>query len=124
MKKVLLTNVLSMLVLSGKIVSLQLHDPVNLALSAIAGIFALILTSISFYAWAKYKNNSLLLFSLAFFSFFVKILVDEIVPLSPFYSDTIASLIDFVTLSLFFVALILGARARRVTREMRQSTND
>jgi len=95
---------------------LQIQEPVNLALSTVAAIFALILTFLSVYGWTRYKNNSLLLFSIAFFFFFLKIVIDELVPTLPFYSEFVGSLLDFVTLSLFFLALIVGARGKKAPK--------
>jgi hypothetical protein len=97
-------------------VNLQIQEPVNLVLSTVAAIFALILTILSVYGWTRYRNNSLLLFSLAFFFFFLKIVIDELVPITPFYSEFLASLLDFVTLSLFFLALIVGSRRKKTPK--------
>jgi|ERR1700730_5711719 hypothetical protein len=96
-----------------RMVNLQIQVSVNEVLSTIAVIFALILTIISLYSWTRYRNKSLLLFSFAFFSFFLKVAIDELIPISAFYSDFLASLLDFVTLSLFFLALIIGVRRKR-----------
>jgi len=77
------------------------------SLEAASSIFALVLFAITIYAWNKRgRQPTLLIVSLGFIAFFLKQLV-EILPLSPLHSELFRSAMDFLTLGLFFMALVV-----------------
>ncbi len=73
------------------------------------GIFALILFSLSFYAWYRRRQPALVIVSLAFLLFFVKSVLD-LLPLSMSVNEFTRLSIDFVALALFFVAIVVRPR--------------
>lgn len=84
------------------------------------GIFALLLFFLSAYAWSRRKQPALLLVSAAFLLFFFKIII-EVLPsvydLREFASwDLLLILIDFIILSLFFVAIVIRPRRKQTER--------
>ena len=82
-------------------------DPTEL-LEIGRGIFALILFSLSLYAWSRRKQPALIMVATAFFLFFIKTFLDYILP-SP-TEDFIRVGIDFAALALFFVAIVVRPR--------------
>ena len=82
-------------------------DPTEL-LEIGRGIFALILFSLSLYAWSRRKQPALIMVAAAFFLFFIKTFVDYILP-SP-TEDIVRVGIDFAALALFFVAIVVRPR--------------
>jgi hypothetical protein len=73
------------------------------------GVFALILFTISLYAWSKRKQLSLIIVATAFLLFFAKTVLDILLPASTLLELTRES-IDFVALALFFVAIVVRPR--------------
>lgn len=75
------------------------------------GTFAFILFAITLYAWWRRgrQQPTLLIVSLAFLLFFVK-QVMEIIPVDDLHSELVSSVMDFLTLALFFVALVVRPR--------------
>jgi len=82
-------------------------DPTEL-LEIGRGIFALILFSLSLYAWSRRKQPALIMVAAALFLFFIKTFLDYILP-SP-TEDFVRVGIDFAALALFFVAIVLRPR--------------
>src|SRR5437870_12824539 len=82
-------------------------DPTEL-LEIGRGIFALILFSLSLYAWSRRKQPALIMVAAAFFLFFIKTFLDYILP-SP-TEDFVRVGIDFAALPLFFVAIVVRPR--------------
>jgi hypothetical protein len=82
-------------------------DPTEL-LEIGRGIFALILFSLSLYAWSRRKQPALIMVATAFFLFFIKTFLDYILP-SP-TEDFVRVGIDFAALALFFVAIVVRPR--------------
>ena len=82
-------------------------DPTEL-LEIGRGIFALILFSLSLYAWSRRRQPALIMVAAAFFLFFIKTFVDYILP-SP-TEDIVRVGIDFAALALFFVAIVVRPR--------------
>lgn len=80
-----------------------------------AGIFAFILFLLSFYAWTRRRQPALLIVSGAFFLFFLKAVL-QLLPQQTNLLNLILGLIDFVILTTFFVAIVIGPR--RKPREM------
>lgn len=76
-----------------------------------AGIFALVLFSLSLYAWARRRQPSLLVVSAAFILFFVKAVI-QLIPQQTNASNLFQSLLDFAVLAAFFIAIVLGPRKR------------
>ena len=81
-----------------------------------AGIFALILFLLSFYAWTRRRQPSLLIVSGAFLLFFLKE-VFLLLPQQTNATGLILGLIDFAVLAAFFVAIVVGQRRRRQVDE-------
>lgn len=74
-----------------------------------SGIFALVLFAISLYAWYLRRQTSLLIVALAFLMFFMKTVIHEFLPPLP-GGDLINDLLDFVALTLFFLAIVVRPR--------------
>jgi hypothetical protein len=72
------------------------------------GIFALILFSLSFYAWSRRKQPALIMVATAFLLFFLKTLLDYVLPSTT--EDFVRVGIDFAALALFFVAIVVRPR--------------
>ena len=82
-------------------------DPTDL-LEIGRGIFALILFSLSLYAWSRRRQPALIMVAAAFLLFFMKTLLDYVLP-SP--TEGIVRVgIDFAALALFFVAIVVRPR--------------
>jgi|SRR5216684_228904 len=73
------------------------------------GVFALVLFTISLYAWRKRKQPALLIVATAFLPFFAKTVLDVLYPTSTLL-DFIRPLFDFIALTLFFVAIVIRPR--------------
>ncbi len=82
-------------------------DPTDL-LEIGRGIFALILFSLSLYAWSKRRQPALIMVAAAFLLFFMKTLLDYVLPSTT--EDIVRVGIDFVALALFFVAIVVRPR--------------
>jgi uncharacterized membrane protein YcfT len=73
------------------------------------GVFALVLFTISLYAWSKRKQPALMIVAAAFLPFFAKTVLDVLYPTSTLI-DLVRPLFDFVALALFFVAIVIRPR--------------
>jgi hypothetical protein len=82
-------------------------DPTDL-LEIGRGIFALILFSLSLYAWSKRRQPALIMVAAAFFLFFMKTLLDYVLPSTT--EGIVRVGIDFAALALFFVAIVVRPR--------------
>jgi hypothetical protein len=82
-------------------------DPTEL-LEIGRGVFALILFSLSLYAWSRRRQPALIMVAAAFFLFFMKTFLDYVLP-SP-TEDIVRVGIDFAALALFFVAIVVRPR--------------
>jgi lipopolysaccharide export LptBFGC system permease protein LptF len=81
------------------------------------GVFALVLFVISLYAWSRRRQPALLVVSLAFFLFFFRHLIEMLGDMGEIYEPSgslqlALILMDFVTLALFFVAVVVRPRRR------------
>jgi preprotein translocase subunit YajC len=87
-------------------------------LEAAASIFSLVLFFVTIYAWSRrQKQPALLIVSIAFLVYFSKLVI-EFLPIGELHDDLIASMIDFVTLGLFFIALVVKPqRGRKIERK-------
>lgn len=75
-------------------------------LEAGASIFSLVLFAVTIYAWSRRRQRTLIIVALAFLAYFSK-LVFELLPIGELHDDLVSAGIDFVTLVLFFIALVL-----------------
>ncbi|HZD12684.1 MAG TPA: hypothetical protein VE177_04105 [Candidatus Binatus sp.] len=82
-------------------------DPIEL-LEIGRGVFALVLSSLTLYAWSKRRQLALILVAAAFFLFFTKTLFDFLLP--AVILDIVRVTIDFAALALFFVAIVVRPR--------------
>jgi len=73
------------------------------------GVFALVLFTISLYAWSKRKQPALLIVAAAFLPFFAKTVLDVFYPTSTLL-ELARPLFDFIALALFFVAIVIRPR--------------
>ncbi|MDG6998105.1 MAG: hypothetical protein JRN15_03215 [Nitrososphaerota archaeon] len=71
-----------------------------------ASIFSLVLFAVTMFAWSRRKQRALIIVGLAFLAYFSKLLI-EILPFGELHDDLVSASIDFVTLALFFVALVI-----------------
>ncbi|MDG6908175.1 MAG: hypothetical protein JRN20_20595 [Nitrososphaerota archaeon] len=82
-----------------------------------SGLFTLVLFFLTLYSWTRRgRQPTLLIVSFAFLAFFVKQIL-ELAPLTPGGVELISSILDFVTLALFFVALVLRPRRKNASTE-------
>lgn len=96
----------------GDLISGPSTDPIEL-LEIGRGAFALILFSLSFYAWTKRRQPALVMVSTAFFLFFVKTFIDYVLPTPT--EDFVRIGLDVVALGLIFAAVVVRPR-REVSR--------
>ena len=82
-------------------------DPTDL-LEIGRGIFALVLFSLSLYAWSRRRQPALIMVATAFLLFFMKTLLDYVLPSTT--EDIVRVGIDFAALALFFVAIVVRPR--------------
>jgi hypothetical protein len=73
------------------------------------GVFALVLFTISLYAWSKRRQFALIIVAMAFLLFFVKTVLDVLLPASTLL-DLSREFIDFAALALFFLAIVVRPR--------------
>ncbi len=77
-----------------------------------SGIFSLILFGITLFAWIRRgRQATLLIVAIAFFAFFSKQII-EILPLGEMHDELFSSIMDFVVLALFFIALVIRPQRR------------
>ena len=72
------------------------------------GIFALILFSLSLYAWSRRRQPALIMVAAAFLLFFRKTFLDYVLPSTT--EGIVRVGIDFAALALFFVAIVVRPR--------------
>ena len=72
-----------------------------------ASIFSLILFMVTIFAWSRRgRQSNLLLVAFAFFLYFSKLLI-ELLPIGELHDELVSSVMDFGTLTLFFLALVV-----------------
>jgi len=99
------------------LVGLDVEGSAEFTLEMASSLFALVLFGITLYAWNRRgRQITLLLVSFGFVAFFLKQLI-EILPLSPLHSELFTASMDFLTLGLFFVALVVRPQRRERLRE-------
>ncbi len=77
-----------------------------------ASIFSLLLFSVTMYAWSRRgKQPTLFIVSIAFLVFFSKLLT-EILPIGELHDELVSSIMDFVVLGIFFLALLVKPKKR------------
>jgi len=88
---------------------------VEYILDAATGVFSFILFAVTVYAWLRRSRQlTLLIVAFGFLAFFVVQAV-EIVPYPALHGELFRSVMEFVTLTLFFIALVV--RPQRSTRK-------
>ncbi len=80
-----------------------------------AGVFSLVLFAVTLYAWFRRRQPTLLIVSFAFFTFFIKQIL-EILPFNVLHTELASSILDFLTLTLFFVALVVAPRRKSASQ--------
>lgn len=98
----MMTDILHLLLVVTEYEEQDFQDVLSIG----AGVFALILFSLSLYSWLRRKRFSLLVVAIAFLLFFLKSVI-QFIPEQSSLSNLIYSLIDFVFLAMFFLALVL-----------------
>ena len=82
-------------------------------------IFCLVLFGVTMYAWSRSgRQPSLLLVAVAFLTF-LSIEVIERFPIDDLEKTLARSILGFITLTLFFVALVLRPQRRRGLKDLR-----
>jgi hypothetical protein len=83
----------------------KLNLDISDILGLVAGIFALVLFAVSMFAWSRRRQRPLLLVSVAFLVFFLKVII-ETQPIEGLDIVLVSTLLDVVFLSLFFLAIV------------------
>jgi cbb3-type cytochrome oxidase subunit 3 len=100
------------------------EGPLEFAFDAATGIFSLVLFAITLYAWAtRGRQPTLLIVSMGFLTFFIKKLAG-VLPLIDLHGELFRSFMDFLTLALFFVALVVRPQRREKIAQPRGETNN
>ena len=73
---------------------------------AAASIFSFVLFAVTVFAWSRRKQRTLIIVAFAFLAYFSKLLI-ELLPVGELHDDLVSASIDFVTLALFFIALVV-----------------
>lgn len=74
-----------------------------------ASIFSLLLFAVTMFAWSRRRQRTIIIVALAFLAYFSKLLI-ELLPFGELHDDLVSASIDFVTLALFFVAVVVRPR--------------
>lgn len=96
-------------------------NSVEFLLETGASIFSLVLFFVTMYAWYRRgKQSTLLIVSIAFLVYFSKLLI-ELLPISESHDELIGSIMDFATLGIFFLALVVrpqrGGKIEKVEKD-------
>ena len=84
-----------------------------------ASIFSLILFMVTIFAWSRRgRQSNLLLVAFAFFLYFSKLLI-ELLPIGELHDELVSSVMDFGTLTLFFLALVVRPHRASQGKERR-----
>src|SRR2546428_13048074 len=94
--------------LSSLVTEGNIFDPSGL-LDIGQAVFSVILFAVSLYAWYLRKQISLVIVALAFLMFFVRTVIREFFAQIP-GEDFITDFLDFVALTLFFLAVVVSPR--------------
>ena len=80
-----------------------------------SSIFALLLFSLSMYAWSRRRQPALAIVSIAFLLFFLRHLVQVLAEMYEFDSAVALPLVlvDFIILALFFVAIVIRPKRKQ-----------
>ena len=77
-----------------------------------AGVFSLVLLAVTLYAWFRRgRQLTLLVVAFAFLTFFIRQAL-EVLPFNALHTELASSTLDFITLALFFVALVVAPKRR------------
>jgi len=85
------------------------------ALGVASGTFALLLFSLSMYAWSRRRQPALAIVSIAFLLFFIRHIVQVLAETYEFDSAVALPLVfvDFIILALFFVAIVIRPKRKQ-----------
>jgi hypothetical protein len=105
--RVLIYPILAQITNSLQLGSFDQRGSVEFLLETAAGIFSLVLFAVTLFAWSRRdRQTSLLLVAFAFFLYFSKLLI-ELLPIGELHDELVSSIMDFGTLTLFFLALVV-----------------
>jgi hypothetical protein len=94
---------------------------IEFALDVATGAFSFLLFAITLYAWTRRSRQpTLLIVSIGFLTFFIKQVI-VLLPISALHGELFGSAMDFVTLALFFVALVVRPQRKE---KVRSEVND
>jgi hypothetical protein len=81
-----------------------------------SGIFALLLFSLSMYAWSRRRQPALAIVSIAFLLFFLRHIIQVLAEMYEFDSAIALPLafVDFIILALFFVAIVIRPKRKQL----------
>ena len=97
---------------SREVLALDEGGTVSTVLEFGAAVFSLVLLSVTLYAWFKRgRQPTLLIVSFAFLTFFVRQAL-EVLPFGILHTELASSILDFLTLTLFFIGLVVAPRRR------------
>jgi uncharacterized membrane protein len=92
---------------------------VEFVLDVATGVFSFVLFVVTFYAWGKRSRQpTLLIVSLGFLSFFIEQVVGAL-PVPALHGELFNAIMDFVTLTLFFFALVVRPIRKEINRPER-----
>ena len=95
---------------------LENEGPLEYFLDIATGAFSILLFAVTLYAWRKRgRQPTLLIVSFGFLTFFLEHAA-SLFPIPALRSELFRSAMDFLTLSLFFVALVVRPRRSVQTR--------
>jgi hypothetical protein len=97
---------------------------IEYVLDIATAIFSLVLFAVTLFAWTRRSRQpTLLMVSLGFLVFFVKQVV-EALPLIALHGELFGSVMDFLTLIIFFVALVVRPSRRVLSTNSRNKEVD
>ena len=112
--------------LLGFSIALQLgpfdtESSISFLLQTGASIFSLFLFIVTIFAWSRRgRQSNLLLVAFAFFLYFSKLLI-ELLPIGELHDELVSSVMDFGTLTLFFLALVVRPHRANHGKEKKDS---
>jgi len=117
-------SMLSMIFQSGMLAAMEEGEGggFSTVLEVGAGAFSLVLIAVTLYAWFRRRQPTLLVVSFAFITFFIKQIL-EILPFNALHTEIASSILDFITLTLFFLALVVAPR-RKISSESESKLTD
>lgn len=94
------------------------EGPVEYVLDVATAIFSFILFAVTIYAWLRRSRQSaLLIVAFGFLSFFIMQAV-EVFPYPALHGELFQSIMSFISLTLFFVALVVRPQRSKPSSNM------